>query len=68
MEISLPGSVVDKGALLAEPGRSTQHSRLPKRKNHGLSRQTGPDPKDVVETADGDMLTISMPAAVSGFS
>lgn len=31
--------------LLAEPGRSAEHSRLPNRKSSGLSRRTGSDPK-----------------------
>jgi hypothetical protein len=34
-----------KGPLLAEAGRWTQHSTLPKRKNRRLSRPAGIDPK-----------------------
>jgi len=37
--------------LLAEPGRSAQHSRSPGPKNRGLSRRTGSDPKQPFNSA-----------------
>jgi len=38
-----------QGPLLAEFGRSVQHSRLPSRKNRRLSRRAAPDPKQTSE-------------------
>lgn len=35
--------------LLAEPSRSSHHSMLPRRKNHGLSRQAAAAPKRTYE-------------------
>lgn len=41
----MPLYLVYEGLLLADLGRSSQHSMLPKRKVHELSRQAAPDPK-----------------------